>query len=350
VLPPIMLCDIGYVIQDHLPALMQIMTNELTDYSMQLMTTKCLNTAIMMWYLFLGEREGTMEDVVECESRAVQARGKRAREEHESKGVSFVKSDLHPLNVATRFSEDLLETLEQKQKKQQAKKGGKTSNSSASRSSPAKSSCNMPSRTIFYVILTDAYLPRTPTVDVKNNNNNNNKVPRVEHFPGHCFVIEKMSQRPSRNRYNIYQSYINKYTLEGHVEFNRSLGMSQEKAADLTTNIRRLFSEPAWSPEDTAFWKRFTHVSVPNYEGFQFSDQSYMCYRKADTTNCISHLRSFLERINEELEKRLASGQETPEDVYGNDKLYTGNQRTVEIQILTNAQMRRQLDELLQKL
>ena len=46
-----MLCDIGYIIQDHVPAMMQLLTNEpaLRDNNMMMIKTKCLNTAIVMW-------------------------------------------------------------------------------------------------------------------------------------------------------------------------------------------------------------------------------------------------------------------------------------------------------------
>lgn len=50
------MCDLGYLIRDHVPAIVQVLTNELREYNMQLRTTKCLNTAVMIMYLMLGAR------------------------------------------------------------------------------------------------------------------------------------------------------------------------------------------------------------------------------------------------------------------------------------------------------
>lgn len=359
-----MLCDIGYVIRDHIPALMQLLTNELTQYRMELLTTKCLNTAVMVWYLFLGEREDTFNDASVCDSRSVQAKGKMTRKEFERMNKPFIESELHPLNVATAFRDELLYTGETK------KNSGNT---------PTNDSIDGHQvRSIFYVILTDAEMPEASREgkkcdeddydedndDFRNckkrsvKNAPSKRAPRepreplkaLQHFPGHVFVVEKVTYCDKRNRYNLYQSYINNYTLDGHVKFNRSLGMSQERAEKLAEGIRAMYSKPCWDKKDSAFWKRFAHVDVSRYEGYQFSDQSYMCFRKANTTNCVSHLRNFVRQKLSDLETGLKAGEINERDIYGDESLYTGSQRGVDIQILTNEEMCEELHSLLGKL
>jgi hypothetical protein len=51
-----MSCRVGDVLAKHAPALIQLMTARLPGYHMRLITTKCLNTAVTLMYLTLGER------------------------------------------------------------------------------------------------------------------------------------------------------------------------------------------------------------------------------------------------------------------------------------------------------
>lgn len=50
-----MSCRVGDILAKHAPALIQVMTERLPTYHMRLVTTKCLNTAVTLMYLTLGE-------------------------------------------------------------------------------------------------------------------------------------------------------------------------------------------------------------------------------------------------------------------------------------------------------
>jgi len=326
------LCDIGYIIQDHIPAVMQLLTNELRDYGMQLMTTKCLNTAVMVWYLFLGEREDDFKKASYCDARTVQRRGREARRMGTEE---FAKSEFNPVNVVENFGEDLLETLEDRNNN-----GG----------DPKAPRCG--TRTLYYVMMTDADLPRVegakPSATVSSLLSSGPA--ETQFFPGHVYVIEKVWQGRNRNRYNVYQSYINNYTLDGHARQNRSFSLSHSAARELVNNLRMMYTSPVWDEKHTRFWKTFTHVDVERYEGYQFSQQSYMCYRKANTTNCTSNLERFLRAKLEALETAIAKKEVLPDEAYGDRRLYTGSQKNVAISILTNAEMRDEIRALLRKL
>ncbi len=51
-----MACQVGDLLSKHAPALIQLMTARLPGYHMRMITTKCLNTAVTLMYLTLGER------------------------------------------------------------------------------------------------------------------------------------------------------------------------------------------------------------------------------------------------------------------------------------------------------
>lgn len=337
---------------------MQLLTNELREYGMQLMTTKCLNTAVMMWYLFLGERDDDFRKAAYCDSKSVKRRGLDARKTLEPR--RYAASEWNPVNVVERFGKDLLSTVQDDP-----------------RVTDPDALCGM--RTLFYVMMTDAELPlvktKTPphkskkiSEDDDNNDDRNGNgkksqsssahhpsptpptgVPK-QFFPGHVYVIEKVWIRPDRNRYNLYQSYINNYTLNGHAQNNHSYSMSQAGAQRLVDNLEMMYASPAWDERYTRFWKQFTHVDTTRYEGYQFSQQSFFCYRKANTTNCTANLERFLREKLGELDALLRSGQAQEDGVYGDSRLYTGSQNNVAIQILTNGQMKAEMEEMLQKL
>jgi hypothetical protein len=319
-----MLCDIGYIIQDHVPAMMQLLTNEpaLRDYNMMMIKTKCLNTAIVMWYLFLGETDR----VEVCNSRTAQARGLQCLREND-----YEHNPNNPRNVAERLAKDLLDT----------------------QGDPNASTTEcITTRTLFYIMMTDCAMPHvsegtsflkggrgrgrgtrgvTPSVMHKSaehkGGNDAVEPPKQKFFPGHVYVIEKVHcpELDEPPRYNMYQSYIDHYTLQGHIQMNKSLAMSFQKARDVVEGIRHLYTNPRWDEVDTRFWKRLTHVDCSDLEGYKFSDTSFLCYVKANTTNCITNLRKYLTSKMQELDaarQRTLKGDSTTKafqnDTYGN--------------------------------
>lgn len=319
-----MLCDVGYVIQGHIPALMQIMTDHIQDYNMNLLTTKCLNTAVTIWYLFLGQDDTALKAVQYCDSRAVNERG--ISKKKKSRSGSWATDVLNPVVASERLGEELLSAVY-----------------------ATEGSCV--TRRIFYVMMTDATLKLGRSDAEKQKQKQ--KQQRIS-FPGHVFVIEKVGRGGSdvaagSNRYNLFQSYISKYTLEGHAVFNKSFAMSQETVDDVVRNIRRMYAEPVWSKETTRFWKGFTHVDASEFEGYAFAGSSHLCYQSVNTTNCVSHLGSFLRAKKKVVLDGMERGVLSGSDVYG-DKSKFPNKGERDFEPFTNDQILSEIDTILDKL
>jgi len=359
------------VIQHHLPAMMQVLSNELEEYNMNLVTTKCLNTAVMMWYLFLGDQsslpyldknnnnnkeekeEEEGENVVcnarVCDSRTVTRRGQAARQSTASP-EEWDRHPLNPRNVAQKFGEEILRDEKETDV-----------------------------RTLFYVILTDAELPFVSSTkdEDRQKGGGRKKTRRMggggekddEFFPGHVFVIEKIkTPEDDRLHFNVYQSYINNYDLVGHQILNKSLSMSIESAQSLVRNLCRMYDQnenAVWDAETTRFWKDFTHVDCSRYEGHQFSRQSYMCYTTCKTRNCTSKLRKLVAYKLDELTRAMDTGYVDPSAIYGDPSRYAKPRMNTKRKSnshpqkpltdgiphpLTNAQMKQEFAEILGKL
>lgn len=306
-----MLCDIGYVIKDHVPAMMQIMTNHITSYNMQFLTTKCLNTAVMMWYLFLGTREDVLDVPHYCDSDRVVRRGRSSRA---SDPAAWEENALNPMRVARALRREL--------------------------TAPQDMTQGCVRRRIFYVMMTSGNLRWALS---KEEGRAARRPPSLM-FPGHVFVIEKVGG--GRNRFNLFQSFINRYTLDGHAVFNRSFAVSQTVVEGILAGIERMYTEPAWSADTTRFWKSFTHVDSPEYEGYNFRDNSFMCFNAADTTNCVLHMKTFLEAKRAELLPHVQSAMDA---VYGRAESYKNTDNTA-LRPLTNREMLEEIDAILRKI
>lgn len=253
------MCDIGYIVQDHIPALMQLVTNDLPQYNMQLITTKCLNTAVMFMYLFLGQK--ALQYTRYCEVPTVQ---KRYRE-HGNFSLATVQA----------FEKDALAAV----------------------------TADKAERTLYYVMLTDS-----PLVNPKTNDQG--------YFPGHVFVIEKIpppreasttatnaasAKKTIQPRFNLYQSYIDQYDLKGHVVKNRSLAYSYTRMKALLADLKHIFSVDVWDAACTAAWKRLAFVDAAKWEGMQFKDRVFFCHSSVKTGMCLSRLRTYLQEKYDEL-------------------------------------------------
>lgn len=346
-------CDLGPIIRYHIVALMQLLTNEVESYNMRLLTTKCLNTAVMIWYLFLGEQQalpflpgtGGDEDgaapkgkcdIGACDSSEVRRRGHATRAAAGSE-AAYLADPLHPLNVTAAFRRDLLRA------DHPAGEGGR------------------PRRKLYYVLLSDTELPRIVDRAGVQTTGDAPEAPGggSEYFPGHVFVIEKVVLECGRLRFQTYQSYINHYDLGGHYEFGKSGSMSPAGATRLADGLLQLFGKRVWDAECTRFWKWFTHVDCSSYEGCQFSDHSWPCFTTCVTDNCTSRLQQLVRVRRDQLRAALRDGELKADEVYGDSKRYDvprantrqGKNRTNEVpRPLSNRQMLGEMDELIEKL
>lgn len=309
------MCDIGYIVKDHVLAIMQLLTHVIPQYRLQLQTTKCLNTAVMLMYLFLGTKAFHYTSF--CDVPVVQERYKR-------QGNAS-------LDVLKKFEKELLATR-----------------------------CKR--RELYYVMLTDGYLTR-PGASASAPG------PKI-YFPGHVFVVEKLPsctncETPSEfagrlPRFNLYQSYVLAYELGGHIANNSSLACSYERMqSDILPGLRRAFENPVWTAQDAEFWKRFTFVDGSEWNDAALAGTIFFCYTKVTTSSCVVRLRKFLLEKRGELRDVLDKKKALPGDVYGMWNCHGEKRTNVEdcycldprlsAKPLTCAEMLAQIDAMLAK-
>lgn len=228
------MCDIAYVIKDHLPAIFQLMNVEVPSYHIQLQTTKCLNTAVIMLYLFAGEE--ALEATSFCDVPNVRKRATTA-------------------DYSTHVWKDLRAALLQE---------------------PAP---DLP-RMLFYVMLTNGNLPLK-----------SDPLKKIM-FPGHVFVLERFE---NGRRFNMYQSYIGHYDMSGQIDLKKSLGMSRSKMTSVIDSLGRVIQKAVWDEEATRDWKEVSLVDESRFLDHCVRGNICLCFRTVTTTKCVDYLRELID-------------------------------------------------------
>jgi len=273
-------CDIVYIIIHYITPLMQCVTNDIKDYHMQLITTKCLNTAVMLMFFLLG-RKG-ISHANYCDSRDMVERHK--------KGTDNKKE------IITRMQRVIL-------------------------------SPHVKNRYIYYILMNDAEFPHPTHGSV--------------FFPGHVFLIER-SYEDSRGivHFNIYQSYINKYTLkEYYQQMNNTLRVKFVDIQRLLQKIKYILFANTWDVLCVKYWKDFTHVDTSNLLGAKHKDHLFICFSHEKLTTCIDNISKYAQDKLTDLEQSKAS----PTDTYGDSSLYRKDQAKP----LSNQEMKHSLQNIL---
>lgn len=228
-------CDLGYVIRDKITLLMQIFDKELADYRMQMMTTKCLNTAVLIMYMFLAE--GALVHTAYCDVPAVKLR--------------YSKANMS-VPECNRFKTKLLDVSDK-------------------------------DRQLFYVMITDGKAKNhTSSLD----------------FPGHVCVIEKTPATKPNGlpRFFMYQSYIRSYRFHEHVAMNDGdIELSYPAIVEYANCVQTMFVGGVWTRETTLFWQKYVHVDESDYEGYTFAGHIHFCYRAVPINTCAQRLIKKLE-------------------------------------------------------
>lgn len=282
-------CDLGYVIKDHITAIMQILTNELPQFNFRLQTSKCLNTSIMMMMLLAGKQGIDIANY--CDTREVIKRHKTGEDQN-----TMILNDL---------------------KKQLFSKREKT-------------------RTLYYILLTDGYFPLAsqsqqflPTQNV--------------YFPGHVFILEKVwDVNESKHYFYFYQSYINQYTLQQHIEYNNGLKITWEKAQNLINNLEYVLNAKQWGEQNVKKWKEMTFTNSSKFNNTNSRGNFFLCFKKAKSKVCYDNLSSCLQRVLRQLKALPA---EKDEIIYGDQSLYDDDAMP-----LTNKQLKQEALTLLSKI
>jgi len=247
-------CEVTTLVMKYLEPIMQLLSGSMKDYNMQMRTTKCLNTAVMLTYILGGSDK--LKRVEYCEVSKINNRyEKKANKlEHKKKIFNKLKQDLSKKNIKKRY--------------------------------------------FYYILITN------------NNMNKSNKLPpnaeKSQFFPGHVFIIDKFPVCNKKEpKYNIYQSYINHYDLKGHYKKNKkSMNLKNNDVNSLLSGINNIISEPVWNNEAVDFWNELTFVDTTNLINYN-TDKLNLCYSKIRIDYCYKEFRNFIKKHKDKLENDI---------------------------------------------
>lgn len=304
------MCDMGYLIADHVTALMQVVTNELPQYTMQVITTKCLNTAVMVMYLFLGR--SALEHTEFCDVSSVRKRRSVASSDPSQEVWKALMKDALEGHYTSPLADHAEETK---------RMGGALARKPALPREPVLDAPGM--RVLYYVMITNGTLTRMEgTAKVGN--------PDTREFPGHVFVIEKLP----RGTFNLYQSYISHFKLNDVIRINSSYSLSHKQMQGIMMGIKGIFDRRIWDAESTKAWQKLSHVSEKRFEGYMFGGKVLTCYSRKNTDVCIDELRTFVNRVVASL---IPVSKAKPDEVYGDKSMYDPS--VSDVQPMTNSEM-----------
>lgn len=221
------------VISQHVTALMQVLTNDFPEYNMRLITTKCLNTGIMIAFSLLG-RKG-LEMVNQCDSNKTTERHQAGIEDN--------------YTVLTQLKQQLLARREKRSK-------------------------------LYYVLLSDGYFPKDAS--------------QKRYFPGHVILIEKHYHEVNKTYYfRVHQSYINKYNLK---QYNAIVNkrLSVVNIERILKGIENILSSPTWTKNNIQLWTKLTNVDTTELSNTQSKNKFFLCFRTAIIDNCVSSLKNYI--------------------------------------------------------
>lgn len=277
-------CDIGYVIKDHVKLLMQLLTNDLPQFNLKLQTTKCLNTAIMLMQFLLGDKGIKIANA--CDTRGVIARHTEGQEDNNV--------------ILTQLTKQLFSKREK-------------------------------SRTLYYILLSDGYFEK-------------DLLSQAKYFPGHVFILEKIYDSDINDHiFFFYQSYINQYTLNEHIQMNKGLKVSKSRAQQLINDLTHVLTSKTWDKDNVRRWYDMTFADSSDLLNSKSQQKFFLCFRKAKTTTCLQRLEKYLKSKQQILLSKVEEGK--ADEVYGDVTLYDNT-----IKPLTNKQMLVSTQALLSKI
>lgn len=255
-------CDIVYILIHYVTPLMQCLTNDIKDWNMQLITTKCLNTAVMLMFFLLGSRG--MKHVSYCDSHDMVERHKRGENKNVDVLVKMKRVMLSP-RVTQRY--------------------------------------------VYYILMNDATFPHP--------------IKGTVFFPGHVFLIERTFGHHGEVSFNMYQSYINKYDLMGHYEnMNNTFRYSFSDVQRLLQKIRYILFAESWDELCIKYWKDFTHVDTSDIKGAHHKGHLFICFSHDKVTACVGNIAKYAREKLEAIEQ----SQHRAQDIYGDASLYSKTQ------------------------
>lgn len=262
----------------YITPLMQCLTNDIRDYNMQLITTKCLNTAVMLMFFLLGKNG--IKHANYCDSHDMVKRHKSGEDNKKHVIAKMQRIILNP-RVQQRY--------------------------------------------IYYILMNDAEFPHPKQGTV--------------FFPGHVFLIERTYD--GTVNYNIYQSYINKYTLKEYYEqMNNTLRVNYVYVQRLLQKIKYILFADSWDDLCVKYWKDFTHVDTSNLLGAKHRDHLFICFSHEKLKTCVMNIANYTKAKL----KQIDESDKPLKAVYGDPALYKNQKVTP----LTQQEMKESLHSILQ--
>jgi hypothetical protein len=224
--------------------------------------TKCLNTAVAVLTMYLGDR--AKQYTRSCDVQEVAKRANDLKEYLQKKN-EFLIINHNSLLVKT-FIKDFFSDRSE--------------------------------RYLYYVMITDAWVdtdPKSTTIL----------------FPGHVFVIEKhVYRRKDQTKafnYKLYQSYITYYDLQGHYQQNsNSFRVSKDKLFGFFKALDTMYETGIWSDELSKHWQAVTHVDEKRFNGYVFKDVCNFCYKRIPISQCTS---TFIDMVKNELKQSTSESE-----------------------------------------
>jgi hypothetical protein len=231
------MCDIGYLIRDHVPAVLQGLSNDLIEYKIPLQPSRCYYTGILMMYMLLGLE--SLNNIGYCDVPSIRSR--------------FSTSNTSSTEVSNQLLDEMF-----------SNKG----------------------HSIFYILITNYESPK-----------DENGVSKY-FFPGHVFVVERIAS-DSKPRFNIYQSYIGKYAMDEYMGVAKSLSIGVTKMQKFMTSLKTMMDSPVWTDETSQFWSSLTKTPMEHSNrmlGMEIPGNILLCYRISQLHDCNKALREFIDR------------------------------------------------------
>lgn len=303
-----MSCDIGYAIAGHVPALMQVVTEDIhNSYNMNMQRTRCLNTAVMIMYLLLGSE--ALPHTLACDVDSVY---KVVQERRQKRDAAAGPPDLS-VGMGAQTAAALRD---------------------------AALVADRDARVLYYVMITSSHMQGPAGKQVRD-------------FPGHVFVIERLP----RNTFNFYQSYIGDYDLEGQIRASGgTLSLGGKKMREILDGLVYLAGAETWDAECTRIWRLITRADAAEFEGCSKAG-IHMCYRRVQTMNCMLKLRAYLQLKRGEILAATSADPRSLGQLYPSDlvavKRYSSDpsdRRIQEDEPLTNRQVLDHLNAMLEKI
>jgi hypothetical protein len=315
------MCDIAYLIKDHVTALMQVLTVELREYDMQLVTTKCLNTAVMMMYLLLGKR--ALDVTRHCDVRNVTKRhqstpvdrGDTIRTLHEDAMTPGKRALFYfMITDGPMCREPLIQTSRPSLPRAVSMANGVAINEPHRDGAPPAAVGGKIARAAPEAVATAAPLWWTKPNAAPKLRAQCPPGARCPGFPGHVLVIERLP--PPRRTYNVYQSYIYHYDLSEHIDAAQSVSMGRAKMNKHFESLAHVLSSPTWDQTSCDAWMKFTHTPAEHarkWLGCSPGPRTMLpCYVKVETDVCITMLSELLRDVIAKLQ-----AHPDPDTLYG---------------------------------